>query len=337
MGAQEWWANVRGFLSFLSFSFFRSCSSLIFSSSFHDLLLVPFSFSTEASVPSYLTFPIYKKCPSHATIFISKNAFIYIHTHIPKSHTFPFFKNIPQVITSTFTPYLPPSTPLPKPLIPALLHRFSTSSGYALYPDILPFLHRVRTSKPDSPIIIGVVSNSDDRVPGILSSLGLRVGGVRWGMEGREVVGDVAGEENGNVEKEGEERHDTTSPKANNPPQPNDDNDDISFIALSYDINSEKPNRGIFNAARQLGEHCLLNHHHYHSPITINNNTCIHIGDDMEKDYKGAKNAGWDAVLLDRNRDWDGIEKGDESKVEEMGIGKGKVARASGLGDLVFY
>ena len=31
---------------------------------------------------------------------------------------------------------------------------------------------------------------------------------------------------------------------------------------------------------------------------------CLHVGDDLEKDYKAAQAAGWRSVLLDREREY---------------------------------
>lgn len=110
--------------------------------------------------------------------------------------------------------------------MPDLLTRFSSAAGYTLYPDVLPFFESLRQmqaashgesawSKP----IVGLISNSDDRVSSILSSFGLQVGPWRHGNRAQ------------------------ASFKAE---------DDINFVMLSYDVGFEKPRAEIFNATKQM-------------------------------------------------------------------------------------
>lgn len=59
---------------------------------------------------------------------------------------------------------------------------------------------------------------------------------------------------------------------------------------MSYDVGYGKPHRAIFDAARVLGQvDAALEHE------------CLHVGDNMEEDYQGAKDAGWKSLLLDRD------------------------------------
>jgi beta-phosphoglucomutase-like phosphatase (HAD superfamily) len=104
-------------------------------------------------------------------------------------------------------------------------------------------------------ITVGVITNSDDRIPGILSSLGLNVGSPRHGMG--------LSSQNSNSEE------------------------DINFVVMSYDVGHEKPAREIFDAARALA-----------GASPTQGNWCLHVGDDLDKDYKGAKAADWESVLL---------------------------------------
>lgn len=64
-------------------------------------------------------------------------------------------------------------------------------------------------------------------------------------------------------------------------------NEDISFVVLSYDVGVKKPHQAIFDAARDLG---LVDSTFTHE--------CLHIGDNIEEDYHGAKDAGWKSLLL---------------------------------------
>ena len=134
-----------------------------------------------------------------------------------------------------------------------------------MYPDVLPFFETLRQvtvpsigdSAPSKPIV-GVITNSDDRVPSILSSFGLQVG--PW----RHRDGSRASLQEG---------------------------DDIDFVMLSYDVGFEKPDSKIFDATKQM----LPGQERF-----------VHVGDDLQKDYLGAKRAGWEGVLLDResNNSW---------------------------------
>ena len=108
---------------------------------------------------------------------------------------------------------------------------------------------------------VGVLSNSDDRIPLILSDLGLAVGKFRYHAD-----------------------NNAPRPDANCP-------DDIDFVALSYDIGHEKPSTEAFEAARRLGTH-----------VAEDVEQLFHVGDDVEKDVGGAKAAGWNGILLDRQR-----------------------------------
>lgn len=152
-------------------------------------------------------------------------------------------------------------------MVPELLHRFSSSEGYNLYPDVLPFFQQLRRKKqkdsaPGSGTTVGIITNSDDRVPSILVSLGisvrpLKLGRPQWDSTHFDALAREAG--------------------------------DIDFVALSYDIGFEKPDRRIFHAVRNLMEQ-------------VKGDDCdfLHVGDDLEKDVNGAKAAGWESLLLDR-------------------------------------
>ena len=95
-----------------------------------------------------------------------------------------------------------------------------------LYPDVLPFFKLLRQMKAASngdsawsKPIIGVITNSDNRVPSILSDFGLKVGSRR---HGNDIQASFGAE------------------------------DDINFVMLSYDVGFEKPDSEIFDAAKQM-------------------------------------------------------------------------------------
>lgn len=171
--------------------------------------------------------------------------------------------------------------------MPDLLTRFSTSQGYTLYPDVLPLFRRLRQLKqdlgqqPSSPqLTIGIITNSDGRVPSVLSDFGLEVGSRRH----------VTATQSHDLS------HITSLPA---PPE----DEDINFVALSYEIGFEKPDREIFEAAKQLAGV------DYFSDGRI---IGIHVGDEMRKDYDGAQAASWEGVIVDRDK------KVDEQKISSV-------------------
>lgn len=174
---------------------------------------------------------------------------------------------------------------LPDGLVQRLLDRFASREGYALYEDAGELFGRMKEVKrgiamqqqrfgPFERVLVGVLSNSDDRVPSILKSLGVTVGDVRAdqsmsstrlaGFEGR-----------------------------TNSPGPNDVHD-IDLVITSYEAGEEKPSPGIFEAVKRQA-----------SRLTDGGGewVCAHVGDDFAKDYQGALGAGWEGYYLPRGDD----------------------------------
>ncbi|KAL6152054.1 hypothetical protein ACJQWK_04506 [Exserohilum turcicum] len=175
------------------------------------------------------------------------------------------------IIHATFTPFLRKDQPFPHALTTELLDIYSSSRGYTLFPDVTPFFSTLRALKqqriretddwPWHNTVVGIVTNSDDRVPGILESLGLSIGPRRVGTKD-------------NRDKEASSH------------------DDISFVVLSYDVGVEKPHSGMFRAAEDmLGEMVDAGLEEFEK---------LYVGDEVEKDYFGARDAGWGALLLSR-------------------------------------
>ncbi|KAJ5472775.1 hypothetical protein N7530_006776 [Penicillium desertorum] len=185
-----------------------------------------------------------------------------------------------------------PQEHIPDGMVEALLDRFAGAEGYALYDDVLPFFRRMHKLKSANKwsfdrIIVGVVSNSDDRVPVVLKSLGLAVGDMRAdqdqssmdlpGFEVRGMTKDVAGE------------HDKDHADCNL-------DLDIDMVITSYEAGEEKPHRLIFDVARRqalkVARPWLTSRTKFKS---------VHVGDDFKKDYQGARDAGWESYLLPRD------------------------------------
>ncbi|KAK3937438.1 putative haloacid dehalogenase protein [Diplogelasinospora grovesii] len=180
------------------------------------------------------------------------------------------------VITKTFQPLLAGQS-LPTDLAPKLLHRFSSDKGYSFAPELPEVLKSLKQPQHQHPrkrfdkIVVGVITNSDDRVPGILSSFGLNVSPLRFGSHGTTPVNGLK------------------------------DQYDIDFHCMSYDVGFEKPDTRIFVAAEsmlkrvisaQRDDEVVGGHNDLSSWIEV------YVGDEYDKDVVGALGAGWNAVLL---------------------------------------
>ncbi|KAJ9221764.1 hypothetical protein DTO027B5_7093 [Paecilomyces variotii] len=195
---------------------------------------------------------------------------------------------------------------LPDGLVESLLDRFASKEGYALYPDVEPFFERLRalrnTSGNDkhglfSRTVVGVISNSDDRVPAVLKSLGLKVGNVR-ADQGRSSM-ELPGFE------EGVEGSSSDSSQYN----------DIDMIITSYEAGEEKPHPLIFQVAKRQASSFLG----VSAEATNTDDwTCVHVGDNYEQDYKGALNAGWKSFLLLRDNNEGPDDAAKISTLEEL-------------------
>jgi hypothetical protein len=116
--------------------------------------------------------------------------------------------------------------------------------------------------------VVGVITNSDDRVVGVLRSLGLKLAPRRV---------DVHGER----EAKASAKH------------------DVDFVVMSYDAGFEKPSPQIFEAAKTLLGETLVDTSDRRSADDFH---MLYVGDEIRKDYFGAKAAGWNALFLDRKR-----------------------------------
>jgi FMN phosphatase YigB (HAD superfamily) len=208
-----------------------------------------------------------------------------------------------EVIRGTFTRIIkeqnaePSDIALPAGLEDALLRRFEGAQGYTLYDDVAPFLARMRTLRharsqpgPFNRVILGVISNSDDRVPAVLKALGVRVGGMRADQDRESLALPGFEYRNGSSCSGDEERFFDPDP-------------DLDLVITSYEAGEEKPSKVIFDVARRQAG--LLNGAHSRDSVSTDPESedhwvCVHVGDDYWKDYCGARDAGWDSYLLPR-------------------------------------
>ncbi|KAJ5428149.1 hypothetical protein N7445_009603 [Penicillium cf. griseofulvum] len=185
-----------------------------------------------------------------------------------------------------------PKDNVPDSLVEALLDRFASSEGYALYDDVLPFFRRMRKLKSAHKwsfdrIIVGVISNSDDRVPAVLKSLGLTVGDMRADQDQSSM--DLPGFEVRSIKQDDARKHDKDHEDRNL-------DLDIDMVITSYEAGQEKPHRLIFDVARRqslkVSRPWLTSKTRFRS---------VHVGDDFKKDYQAARDAGWESYLLARD------------------------------------
>lgn len=195
---------------------------------------------------------------------------------------------------------------LPDSMIEALVNRFAGAEGYILYEDVGPFFARMREirtapTRSFDRILLGVISNTDDRVPSVLKALGLRVGDMRAdqdlssmelpGFEERGGSGNTFGARNPDIAGAG------SQPDA-----------DLDLIITSYEAGEEKPNRLIFDVARRQAQLLARDKSHTHGSAPVGADdpdewVCVHVGDDYGKDYLAAMDAGWRSYLLPRGEE----------------------------------
>lgn len=101
-------------------------------------------------------------------------------------------------------------------------------------------------------------------MPDVLTSLGLRVGPFRYG---RELIKSPAPSEMW----------------------------DVDFCVMSYDVGAEKPERRMFDAAEEM-----LARSPQGAGTDLAAWSKVYVGDNYGTDVVGAVNAGWNAVLIDR-------------------------------------
>lgn len=147
--------------------------------------------------------------------------------------------------------------------------------------------------------MIGVITNSDDRAPDVLSSLGLKVHALRYNNS----------QETPTKTSEKEEKDQAQQAQ------------DIDFCIMSYDVGVEKPEPEIFNAAVSTLESMLVSEGNSYEKEDWD---LLYVGDEVAKDAKGAVQAGWDAVLLDRGAEVDAAYEGDAPGVEGVVEVEGK-------------
>ncbi|CAK7266374.1 hypothetical protein SEPCBS57363_002055 [Sporothrix epigloea] len=189
-----------------------------------------------------------------------------------------------QVIHNTFEPLLRKGATQPPVLAPLLLARFASSEGYAIDPRLPGLLRAIKDKRvtPYERVVVGVITNSDDRVPGILSSFGVNVSPLRYSRP--RSTGEMTG----------------TQATKGVLPLPCD----IDFHCMSYDVGVEKPDPAIFRAAESLVPEVVG----LESEADLHKDwDRVYVGDEAGKDLVGAQAAGWYPVLLTGHGSTEGV------------------------------
>lgn len=143
----------------------------------------------------------------------------------------------------------------------------------------LKLLKQPNPSRRFDKIIVGVLTNTDDRVPSVLSSFGLNVSPLRYGTE---------------VSRSALVNRDY----------------DIDFHCMSYDVGVEKPDKLIFEAAELMLTQIISAQDGKSladARADVRTWRKVYVGDEYDKDVVGAKDAGWDPVLFDPEKEFSEI------------------------------
>lgn len=158
-------------------------------------------------------------------------------------------------------------------------------------------------------IVIGIVTNSDDRVPGILSSLGLDVSPLRYGAESAEAAKE-------------QQRY------------------DIDFHCMSYDVGVGKPDRKMFQSAESMLSRIIAAREGEEpAEAELASWHRVHVGDEFAKDVVGAREAGWNSVLLDVSGEYnDMVDLRDCAQKGLLDVfGEQRVVRARSIAELATW
>lgn len=134
--------------------------------------------------------------------------------------------------------------------------------------------HKANIKSPSiGHVVLGVISNSDDRVGGILSSLGLDVSPLRFQRESKQ-----------------DTHFESASPLDGK-------SYDVDFTVMSYDVEESKPHKLMWQAGEMLARRAVV-----HELGTKFDEGVpwlkLYVGDDVKKDVESAWGCGWNAVLL---------------------------------------
>lgn len=154
-----------------------------------------------------------------------------------------------------------------------MIDHFNSAAAYRLHPSIPNLIRSLRANKSFERKVIGIISNSDPRVPWIIRSLGLGIKAYQTKAPPTSVA---------HVQNVPLEADDVPGPHGI-----------VDFLTLSYDVGYEKPDPLVFKAAFDKAK-CV-------SGTKFSNVQWlkVHVGDDRKKDVEAADQAGWKGIFWD--------------------------------------
>lgn len=228
-----------------------------------------------------------------------------------------------QVTIKTFKPLIPFPVPFPPNLAESLWTHFSSNAAYSIFPGTMPFLWNIkdlkglatRTRKGQAgwkfrTITIGIISNSDDRIIDVLTSMGIHAthraisldGGLdhlppkSFSKKGKELYKSLKG---AGVASRASRRAIRKISETKNEVLGNDQV--VDFVATSCGLGVAKPQREIFETAKKAAARLIAMR--FGEEEAEKGWEWYHVGDNRREDVVGAYEAGGVGILLDRNKE----------------------------------
>ncbi|KAF3232574.1 hypothetical protein TWF192_003085 [Orbilia oligospora] len=256
-----------------------------------------------------------------------------------------------EVTKRTFTPLLPTSTvtKYPTNLAEALWTHFCTDKGYSIFGGTIPFLWNIKDLKTVATrtregqadwkyrtITIGVISNSDARVAGVLSSMGIAITHRAMSQDGElkkrkaknslrrqgsklvkslRKAGVLSSEAKGLIFEALDVKNEIIG-----------GDQVVDFLVTSCEVGAEKPQKEIFETARKAARNLVIEK--FGIDEARKGWDWYHVGDNKGEDVAGAYEAGGVGILFDRNKEIGETETIVEGSEEGIGY------KAMVIGDL---
>ncbi|KAF3086066.1 hypothetical protein TWF706_011785 [Orbilia oligospora] len=256
-----------------------------------------------------------------------------------------------EVTKRTFKPLLPTSTvtKYPTNLAEALWTHFSTDNGYSIFNGTIPFLWNIKDLKAVATktregeadwkyrtITIGVISNSDYRVAGVLSSMGIAVTHRAMSQDGelkKKKTKNSLRRQGNKLVKSLRRSGVLTSEAKSLIIEALDVKNEIiggdqvvDFMVTSCEVGAAKPQKEIFETARKAARNSVMEK--FGIEEARKGWDWYHVGDNKEEDVAGAYEAGGVGILFDRNKEIGETETIVEGSEEGVGY------KAMVIGDL---
>ncbi|KAK6345186.1 hypothetical protein TWF718_007112 [Orbilia javanica] len=234
-----------------------------------------------------------------------------------------------QLTIKTFTPLIPFPVPFPPTLAEELWNTFATNGPYTIFPGTIPFFWNMkdlkklatRTRKGQADwkfrtITIGVVSNSDERVIDILSSLDVTAVHRVISRDGEleEIPRKSVKQESRRLTKALREAGAVGRQSSKILRQIAITKDEVigrdqvvDFVATSCRLGAAKPQKEIFETAREAARRLVEKR--FGSREAKRGWEWYHVGDNSKEDVVGAYEAGGVGILFDPKKELGETEK----------------------------